>query len=242
MATVQLFVTCLVDAFYPEVGEATVEVLEQVGCPVEFPFDQTCCGQPAFNAGFTEEATAMAIHTVGVLDATEGPIVVPSGSCGDMLRHRIPPLLDGTPHHGAALRVAARTHELTSYLVDELGVGVIDDAARARITYHASCHGLRGLDLREQPLRLLDAAPGVERVPLPEADQCCGFGGLFSVKQPDVSGAMLNEKLDTIESTGADYVVSTDVSCLMHISGGMRRRETTTRACHIAEVLAGRLP
>jgi len=241
-ATTQLFVTCLVDGLFPEVGEATVDVLERAGCRVEFPFDQTCCGQPAFNGGFHDEARSMALHTVAVLDATEGPIVVPSGSCGQMIIHHIPALLEGTPQHAAALRVAERTHELTEFLVDVLGITDLPGSASTTATYHPSCHGLRGLGLRTQPLELMDSAPGVERVALPEADQCCGFGGLFSVKMPDVSAAMLEEKLASIAATGADYVVGTDVSCLMHIGGAMRRRDTGTRTCHIAELLAGRLP
>ena len=238
---VQLFVTCLVDAFSPEVGEATVELLERAGRRVEFPFDQTCCGQPAFNGGFRDEAEAMAIHTVEVLDATDGPIVIPSGSCGLMIARHIPELLEGTPHHAAALRVAARVHELTSFLVDELGFTDLPGAATSA-TYHASCHGLRGLGLRTQPIDLIDGVPGTDRIPLPDADQCCGFGGLFAVELPEISAAMLEEKLDAIESTGADYVVATDVGCLMHIGGGLRRRGVETRTCHIAELLAGRLP
>jgi L-lactate dehydrogenase complex protein LldE len=240
-ATVQLFVTCLVDGFYPDVGEATVDLLERAGCTVEFPIDQTCCGQPAFNGGFRDEASAMAIHTVEILDATAGPIVVPSGSCGQMISHHIPDLLSETPHHAAAIRVAARVRELTAFLVDDLGFSETPGAGTT-VTYHASCHGLRGLGLETQPIDLIDAAQGVTRVPLPDADQCCGFGGLFSVELPEVSAAMLEEKLDAITSAGADYVVGTDVSCLMHIGGGLRRRGADTRTCHIAELLAGRLP
>lgn len=239
---VQLFVTCLVDAFYPAVGEATVELLERSGCTVAFPFDQTCCGQPAFNAGYHDEARAMAAHTVGVLDATEGPVVVPSGSCAQMIVHHIPELLVGTADHSAAIRVAERTRELTVFLVDDLESAESPGPISATATYHASCHGLRGLDILEQPLTLLDAADGVDRVELREADQCCGFGGLFSIEMPEVSAAMLDEKLHAIEETGADYVVGTDVSCLMHIAGGLRRRDSHVRTCHVAEMLAGRLP
>jgi L-lactate dehydrogenase complex protein LldE len=242
MPTVQLLVTCLVDIFFPEVGEATVAVLERAGCTVAFPRDQTCCGQPAFNAGFTDEAVAMAIHTVTVLDGTQGPIVVPSGSCADMVRHRIPELLDGTQHHAAATRVSNRTRELTEYLVDDLGETTVGAGTPTSVTYHASCHGLRGLGIASQPQQLIGDAPNVELLPLRDADQCCGFGGLFSVKQPDISTAMLDEKLANISATGADYVVATDVSCLMHIAGAMRRRGQTTRPCHIAELLAGHRP
>ena len=240
--TVQLFVTCLVDGFYPEVGEATVAVLESAGCAVEFPFDQTCCGQPAFNGGFVDEATTMALHTVTVLDATDGPIVVPSGSCAQMIVHHVPELLEGTGHEAAARRVAARTHELTAFLVDELHLTDVPAAAATTATYHPSCHGLRGLGLRTQPLALIDAIAGVDRIELPDADQCCGFGGLFAVKLPEVSAAMLEDKLAAIAATRADDGGGTDVSCLMHSGGALGRRDAQTRTCHIAELLAGRLP
>jgi L-lactate dehydrogenase complex protein LldE len=238
---VQLFVTCLVDAFYPNVGAATVELLERLGWTVEFPWDQTCCGQPAFNAGFTTEARKMAVHTLEVLDATDGPIVLPSGSCAEMIVHHIPGLVADQPALAArAERVAARTRELTSFLVDELGVTDVGATASGTVTYHPSCHGLRGLGLTHQPQALIDAVAGAERVELPDATECCGFGGLFSVKMPDVSGAMLTTKLDNVEASGADTLVGGDVSCLMHMEGGLRKRGSSMRVCHIAELLAGR--
>lgn len=241
---VQLFVTCLVDAFYHRVGAATVTVLERLGWTVEFPRDQTCCGQPAFNAGFTNEARSMAVHTLDVLDATEGPIVLPSGSCAEMIIEHIPHLVKEDPVQMArAERVAGRTHELTSFLVDELGVTDVAAAGSGSITYHPSCHGLRGLGLTTQPKELLDAIDGSERIDLPDAEECCGFGGLFAIKMPDVSGAMLATKLDNVEASGADVLVGGDVSCLMHMEGGLRKRgNTNIKVCHIAELLAGQTP
>jgi L-lactate dehydrogenase complex protein LldE len=234
---VQLFVTCLVDALRPEVGEATVAVLEAAGETVEFPPDQTCCGQPAYNAGFRAEAVAMAARTVRLLDATEGPVVLPSGSCADFLVNHAPEILDGADHD-AAVRVAGRVRELTQYLVDDLGSG-LRAAADGSVAYHPSCHGLRNLGIRDQPEALLD---GCDRVSLPdgEAEVCCGFGGLFSVEMPQVSAAMLERKLDAIEAAGPDVVCGGDVSCLMHIEGGLRRRGDSgdVRVAHIAELLA----
>lgn len=232
----QLFVTCLVDGFFPEVGVAAVRLLERAGFEVAFPFDQTCCGQPAFNAGYTEHAVTMAEHTIDVLDATHGPIVVPSGSCGDMLIHHTPGLLAGRPSEAAARRVAGRTVELSRFLVDH---GVEVTAANDRsVTFHRSCHGLRNLDLEGVGERLLDTA-GADRCELRGADECCGFGGLFSIELPEVSSAMLETKLAAIEESGAAVVVGGDVSCLMHIAGGLHRRGSAVRTAHLAEILAG---
>jgi len=238
MATVQLFVTCLVDAFAPLVGEAVVDVLERLGVTVEFPQDQTCCGQPAFNAGFHPEARRMAAHTARVLDATEGTIVVPSGSCTDMIIHHAPELMDnGSELHAAALRVAARTREFTQFLVDDLGISDLSATGGGVCAVHHSCHGLRNLGVHDQPEQLLDSVDGLDRVELEGSTECCGFGGLFAVEMPDVSAAMLEHKLDAIESSGADVVVGGDISCLMHIGGGLHRRGSTIEARHIAEVL-----
>ena len=213
-----------------------VAVLEQLGQSVEFPVDQTCCGQPALNAGFPDEARAMARHTVSVLDATEGPIVVPSGSCAEMIIHRFPQLLSSEPDSAAAERVADRTRELTQFLVDDLGA-VIDVKGSGTATVHRSCHGLRGLGLDGQIESLVDAVDGIERCELVEADECCGFGGLFSIELPEVSSAILDTKLDHIEASGADVVVGGDISCLMHIGGGLHRRGSAVTTHHIAELL-----
>lgn len=240
---VQLFVTCLVNSFFPEVGEATVEVLEMAGQTVEFPADQTCCGQPAFNVGLRGEARKMAAHTLDVLDATEGPIVLPSGSCADMIVHHIPELMADDPERSAqANRVAGRTRELSQFLVDDLDMKTVGPGCgECSVAYHPSCHGLRNLDLRAQAEGLLDQAPGVTRVDLPDAENCCGFGGLFSVEMPDVSVAMMETKLKNVESSGAEVLVGGDVSCLMHLGGGLHRRKSHIVVKHFAEILAGHL-
>jgi L-lactate dehydrogenase complex protein LldE len=235
---VQLFATCLVDGFAPSVGRAVVRLLEDQGLDVEFPFDQTCCGQPAFNAGHVERAVRMASHMVEVFDATDGPIVTPSGSCAVMLIHHAPDLLAGGPHQDASLRVAARVRELTAFLVDDLGVTGVGASGSGTVAYHPSCHGLRELGLRSQPEALIDAIDGIERRELPDAEECCGFGGLFSLELPEISAAILEAKIARIEESGADVVAGSDLSCLMHIGGGLRRRGSAVTAVHVAELLA----
>ncbi|MFW2340478.1 MAG: (Fe-S)-binding protein [Acidimicrobiia bacterium] len=239
MAKVQLFVTCLVDSFAPDVGEAVVDVLERHGCTVEFPFDQTCCGQPAFNVGYHDQAKAMAEHTIRLLDATEGTIVVPSGSCADMMINHSPELLaEDDALLAAAHRVAARVREFSSFLVDDLGITDARAACHGKsAVYHPSCHGFRNLGIRSQPESLLDAVAGLERLELPDAENCCGFGGLFSVEMPDVSAAMMSTKLTNVETSGANLLVGIDVSCLMHLEGGLRRRGSEIEVKHLAQVL-----
>lgn len=239
--TVQLFVTCLVDKFFPETGLAVVDILESLGLTVEFPLAQTCCGQPAFNAGFWDDARAMARYTIDVLAQSDAPIIIPSGSCGDMIIHHYVDLLANDPHYAApAQAVSARTYEFTQFLVDVLGVTDLHSTATGCVAYHASCHGLRGLGLKTQPRRLLEQVAGLEPKELPGSEECCGFGGLFAVKMSQISGAILQRKLDNIEASGADMVVGTDVSCLMHIAGGLRRRGSTVNVKHIADILRER--
>jgi L-lactate dehydrogenase complex protein LldE len=237
---VQLFVTCLVNSLYPNVGKATVVLLERAGYQVEFPRNQTCCGQPAYNGGFAAEARVQTKQTLDVLDVTEGPIVVPSGSCAAMLIDHSPELVDGDAAYEAkAERVAGRTRELTQFLVDDIGLAPpAADCGGCTTTYHASCHALRWLGVQRQPKQLLDGA-GVARVELEGEDECCGFGGLFSIKAPEVSAAMMGTKIERIEASGADVVVGVDVSCLMNIDGGLKRRGSSIVTRHIAEVLAG---
>jgi L-lactate dehydrogenase complex protein LldE len=238
--TVQLFVTCLVDSLFPDVGFAVVDILEGLGLDVQFPQAQTCCGQPAFNAGFWDDARAMARHTINVLAESDAPIVIPSGSCADMIIHHYPEILAGDITYAAKAReVAGRTYEFTQFLVDGLGVTDLDVRGGGCLTYHASCHGLRGLGIKQQPRQLLDHIQGVKQNELPDSEACCGFGGLFAVKMGDISGAILKRKLDNIESTGADTVVGTDVSCLLHIAGGLRRRGSQIEVKHLAELLKG---
>lgn len=231
---VQLFVTCLVDSLAPEVGRATVDALETAGCQVGFPLDQGCCGQPAFNVGLTDDARKMASQTLDVLDATDGPIVIPSGSCATMIAHHYRSLFAGTTEEERAERVGSRVRELTQFLVDDL-----DEVDEARcdgcsVAVHYSCHGLRELGLRQQADVLM---AGVNRVELEGADECCGFGGLFSVEMPAVSTAIMDSKLDRIEASGADTVVGGDFSCLLHIEGGLRRRGSRIAVKHIAQLL-----
>ena len=239
MRSVQFLATCLVDQLFPQVGLAAVEVLERAGVEVTVPAGQTCCGQPAFNAGFTEEARSMARHTVDVLSRADTPVVVPSGSCADMLIHHAPVLLaDQGPYATRARALAARTYEFTRFLVDVLKRTDCGACVRGSATYHPACHGLRGLNVDRQPHQLLKAVRGLDVRPLRDAETCCGFGGLFAVKMSAISGAMLERKLACIEESGAQTVVATDMSCLMHIAGGLRRRDSPIAVRHLAEVLA----
>jgi L-lactate dehydrogenase complex protein LldE len=236
---VRLFVTCLVDHLSPEVGEAVVAVLERLGIEVDVPSGQTCCGQPAFNGGFWAEAREMARQTIKILEGADTPIIVPSGSCGDMIIHHYPELFTDEPEWLArAQRVAANTYEFTQFLVDELGVTDVGACFNGRLTYHASCHLLRGLGVRSQPQTLLEHVQGAELIPLERADECCGFGGLFSVKFPLISEDMLANKLAHLAAVPADRVVGCDLSCLMHINAGLHRQGKPTCAVHIAQILA----
>ncbi len=232
---VQLFVTCLVDALAPQVGRATLAALEGAGCQVDFPQGQGCCGQPAFNVGLNDDSRKMAAHTLDVLDETEGPIVVPSGSCAQMIVHHYPELFEGTDREEQADRVAGRTRELTQFLVDDLGTDSSASCDGCSVAYHYSCHGLRGLGLEGQADQLLAS---VDRVDLNRDKECCGFGGLFSVEMPAVSAAIMDEKLDNVEASGADTLVGGDISCLTHLEGGLRRRGSSIVVKHIVELLA----
>ncbi len=232
---VQLVVTCLVDALSPQVGGATLAVLENAGCMVEFPETQSCCGQPAFNVGLLGPAREMAAYTLDMLDSTEGTIVVPSGSCAEMIVHHYPELFADTDRAAQAQRVGTRTRELTQFLVDDLDAGAIASCEGCTIAFHHSCHGLRGLSLAHQADRLIAHE---SRAELPGDMECCGFGGLFSVEMPAVSAAILQEKLDSIEASGAGVVTGGDISCLLHIEGGLRRRGSSIEVRHIAELLA----
>jgi L-lactate dehydrogenase complex protein LldE len=234
--TVQLVVTCLVDALAPQVGRATVTVLEQAGCQVKFPEGQTCCGQPAYNVGLLSEARRMAGHTLDLLDVTQGPIVMPSGSCVDMMTHRYEELFAGTDREQQAARIGSRVRELSQFLVDDLHTNLKASCEGCVAAYHHSCHGLRGLGLGRQAEELLSE---IERVDLEGAEECCGFGGLFAIEMSSVSAAIMNEKLDRIEASGANTLVGGDVSCLLHLEGGLRRRKSTIAVRHLAEVLAG---
>ncbi len=229
---VQLLATCLVDAMAPQVGRSTVAVLESSGCEVELPESQTCCGQPAMNVGMVDQAREMATRTIEAFSGSGLPVVVPSGSCAEMVIHHYPRLFEGTAMEEAARALADRTRELTRFLVDDLGA--TPSCGNCSVAYQYSCHGLRGLGLAETADRLLE---GADRVDFEGAEECCGFGGLFSVTMPDVSAAIMDAKLDRLEASGADTLVGGDVSCLLHLEGGLRRRGSEIRVMHIAELL-----
>ena len=234
-----LFVTCIIDQLYPEVGVSVVRVLRQQGVSVDFPSGQTCCGQPLYNSGFTAEAKRLAVR---VLDAFEGGdyVIVPSGSCGAMMRVFYQDLFADDPALlQRAEALSKRVYEFTEFLVDVLGVDDIPIAAGAEgstLTYHPSCHLLREMEVRDAPRRLLDGS-GVSVTDLPNAEQCCGFGGTFAIKYPHISEAMLSDKVDSIIESGADTITACDMGCLMHIGGAVSRRKLSVQVRHIAQVL-----
>jgi L-lactate dehydrogenase complex protein LldE len=236
--TVQLFVTCIIDTLYPETGEAVLHVLQKAGVNVSFPPGQTCCGQPAFNAGLRKQARKMAIQTIRAFDGYPGPVVVPSGSCASMIRHSYAELFNGdTKWLPRALELAERTYEFSEFLVDVLGITDIGARFEGKITYHSSCHLLRGLGVDQQPKALLAAVRNAEFIELPDTADCCGFGGVFSVEHPEISTAMLDRKLANIEASGASIVVSCDAGCVTNINGGLHRQKKNQRAVHLAEIL-----
>jgi len=235
---VQLFITCLAEQFFPGVLKRMVGLLERLGAQVDFPEEQTCCGQPFFNSGNRTEAQRIARRWLDVFGRTEGAIVSPSGSCVDMVRHHYPQSFPpGTPEHRMAEEVAARTFEFTEFLVRELKVTNLGARFPHKVTYHASCHLLRGLGIREEPKTLLRNVEGLQLVPLPSEEACCGFGGVFSMIYPEVSKAMMEAKLRAIEESGADVVVACDAGCLMNIAGGLERTHSRVKAMHLIEVL-----
>lgn len=238
MRNVQLFATCLVDTFYPEVGEAIVNILSRLGVSVAFPPDQTCCGQPSFNAGLRADARQIAEHMLQTFETASGEIVSPSGSCVHMLRVNYPELFEDDPAWLARARaLAARTFEFSEYLVDVLGVTDVGARWDGVLTYHPSCHLSRGLGVDRQPRALLAAVQGAHIVELPHADECCGFGGIFSVTHPEVSKEMLLKKIENLELSQSPTLVIPDAGCLMHIAGGLHRQGKSQRAVHLAEVL-----
>ncbi|MEO7840166.1 MAG: (Fe-S)-binding protein, partial [Anaerolineales bacterium] len=232
-------ITCLVDSFYPQTGEAIVDILRRLGVDVEFPRDQTCCGQPPFNAGLRAEARPIVEHTIRVFESTRGEIVVPSGSCAHMIKHGYPELFADDPIWlPRAKAVGDRVYEFTEYLVDKLGVTDLGATWNGTLTYHPSCHALRGMNIDRQPRALLANVKGATLVELPEAESCCGFGGIFSVEHPELSAEWLKRKIGNFETTEAPTMVVTESGCLMHIAGGLHRQKKKQRIIHIAEVLA----
>ncbi|WP_420723220.1 (Fe-S)-binding protein [Hwanghaeella sp. LZ110] len=237
--TVGLFVTCLVDLFRPRVGFAAVELLERAGCQVAVPKAQTCCGQPAYNSGDNGHARAVAAT---LLDAFDGfdYVVAPSGSCAGMIRDHIPELFADDPVLAdRAVALGRKTYELTSFLVDVMGMPTAIASYQGTVTYHDSCSGLRELGVKDQPRRLLKGVDGLTLTELPSAEICCGFGGTFCVKYPDISNKMVSEKTAAIADTGADTLLAGDLGCLLNMAGKMSRESRPIRAFHVAEILAG---
>ncbi len=237
---VSLFVTCVVDQLFPQAGMATAEVLERAGCIVNFPEMQTCCGQPAFNSGYRDQARAVARHFLDVFNDAEY-IVSPSGSCTSMTSHHYAELFRDDPQRlEQARRIAARTYEFSSFLTSVLGVEQVGARFPHAVTYHDSCHALRELKIKDAPRRLLANVQDLTLHEMDAAEECCGFGGTFSVKFPGVSGGMARTKIDSILRTGAKFVVSLDSSCLMQLQGALSRAGSGIRTMHLAEVLASR--
>jgi L-lactate dehydrogenase complex protein LldE len=236
--TVQLFITCLIDSFFPNIGTAMVHVLNRAGVRVEFPAAQTCCGQPAFNAGLRREARPLAEHTLKVFEKTTGDIIIPSGSCASMLRYGYLELFKDDPQWLLrAQTLAGRVHEFTEYLVDVRGITDLGSRWPGKLTYHPSCHLLRMLGVDRQPRQLLACVRGAEIVELPEREDCCGFGGVFSMEHPELSAEFLQRKIANLEKTASPVLVVCDTGCLMHIQGGLHRMKKTQQVVHIAEVL-----
>jgi L-lactate dehydrogenase complex protein LldE len=253
---VALFITCVNDTLFPQTGKAVVTLLRRLGCEVEFPRAQTCCGQMHLNTGYPRESLRLARHFVDVFAGYDA-VVTPSGSCTAMVREQYPRLAHN-PHFAAARsgarrlvptragrefaaavdEVASRVYDLTEFLIDVLEVEDVGAYFPHRVTYHPTCHSLRGLRLGDRPLRLLRAVRGLELVELPGAEECCGFGGTFAVKNPAVSAAMGTDKVRNVLDTGAEVLCAADNSCLMHIGGTLRRQRSGVRVMHIAEILA----
>lgn len=236
---VALFVTCLVDLYRPTVGFAAIKLLEDAGCVVDAPRAQTCCGQPAYNSGDRASAAAIAIQVIETFEGYDA-VVAPSGSCAGMIHAHYEGLFADDP---AMLRrakaLAAKTFELTAFLVDVLGVTKVAAAFPGPVTYHDSCSGLRELKVRDQPRRLLDSVAGLSVIALPDAEVCCGFGGTFCVKYSEISDKMVSAKALAIENTGAETLLAGDLGCLLNMAGKLTRRGSTIGCRHVAEVLAG---
>ncbi|ANY69811.1 Fe-S oxidoreductase [Paenibacillus sp. BIHB 4019] len=233
---VSLFITCLSDAMYPRVGEAMVRLLAKYGVRLDFPTVQTCCGQPAFNSGYWKEARESAKT---ILDAFEDSdfVISPSGSCTGMIHH-YPKLFENDPIMLArANKLQQKSYEFTQFLVQVLGVKDVGAVYPHKVTYHPSCHGSRLLGIKEEPMELMRHVKGMELVPLPFAEDCCGFGGTFAVKMADISGALVTEKADHVLETEAEVLVGLDLACLMNIAGNLRYRNEPVKVMHLAELL-----
>ena len=235
----ELFIPCYVEHLRPAVGLALARLLDRLGLDWTYPADQTCCGQPAYNAGDRGDAAALAKQTIDALQGYDY-VVAPSGSCAGMIKDHYPRLLESDPAWAAKARdLAGRTHELVSFLHDVLGIRAVDATFDGTVTYHDSCSGLRELGIKDQPRALLASVKGLTLVEAENTEVCCGFGGLFSVKYPDISGRMVDDKAQAVEATGAGTLLGGDMGCLMNVAGRLRRRGSATHVRHVAEVLAG---
>lgn len=236
---VALFVTCVVDQMWPSVGASTLEVLRRVGCTVAFDERQTCCGQPAFNTGYSREARQLAERFIRICEESEAEAIVsPSGSCTAMVHHYPALFADDREWRRRSRQLAARTFELSSFLVNVLKVEDVGARWAGRVTWHDACHALRDLQVHSEPRRLIQKVREAEFVDLDNADSCCGFGGTFSMKYPEISVAILDRKIEAIEKAGVDAVISGDASCLMQIGGRLSRKGSSVRTMHLAELLA----
>ena len=238
---VSLFVPCFIDQLLPQVAVDTVKVLRRIGCAVDFPEDQTCCGQPAFNTGYWDEARPCAEHFVQVFKYAE-IIVCPSGSCATMVRKFYSDLLTTSSLRAEAMAVASRTFELSEFLVKVAGVTDVGATFPHTVTYHASCHATRELQVREEPLKLLREVKGLKLIEMQRFDECCGFGGTFAMKFSDISAAMGNSKAESIAKTEAEFVTAIDPSCLLHVQGILGKRQASARTIHLASILAQEKP
>jgi L-lactate dehydrogenase complex protein LldE len=234
---IALFVPCYIDQFYPRAAESVVRVLERLGHQIDFDEKLICCGQPAFNAGSWDQARSVAVRVVNRLQKSEA-VVVPSGSCATMIRVFYPEIFKGTNQEKAALALAERTYEFSQFVVDRLGVTDLQSRFPGKATFHDGCHGLRELGVRSQPRVLLSHVRDLELVEMEDNEVCCGFGGLFAVKFPMISTAMGETKCELAKQTGADYLISNDSSCLMHLEGLLKRSGSKMKTIHLAEVLS----
>jgi L-lactate dehydrogenase complex protein LldE len=235
--TITLFIPCFIDLMYPRVGISLVRIFEKLGHKVVVPDSPACCGQPAFNSGYWDEARTIAVKVLEQLKEAEA-VVIPSGSCGAMMNVFYPELFAGTTHEAAARSLASRCHEFSSFLVNQLGVTDLGAAFPHKVTFHDGCHGLRELNNKRPPRELLAKVRGLELVEMNAAETCCGFGGTFSAKFPAISTAMDEIKCASALETKADYIVSCDSSCLMQIQGLADRRKQPIKTIHLAEILA----
>lgn len=233
---ISLFIPCFIDSFYPEAGASVVRILERLGHTVDYPMGLTCCGQPAFNSGYWDQSRQVAERVLQLFEKAEVVVIV-SGSCGAMLKVFYPQLFENTPQHQAALALSEKTYEFSQFLVDKLGVTDLGARFPSKVTLHDGCHGLRELGIKSQPRQLLENVRELELVEMTEAQTCCGFGGTFAAKFTTISTVMGEVKCASALETGADYIVSNDSSCLMHIQGLLDRQKQPLKSLHLAQIL-----